>query len=790
MSKFLAARYSLLAMLLVGGPLLRAAAAAPDSDGDGLPDDGDPRPTLADFPLYWTVESLTFHWLPPRDNSSVTSGAPAWAAAETLILRERAGQGAAAGSRTAAARTAHALETPAVTNLPSVDAAAACGLFGSGEVAWLTPQRERARRLAANPTRAGRGARLEFGVALRNRGAAACRLDRLRVPVRLAGRRLAEARPADPAMRERGIVLPADNQARHVVFVADIAPRHLARLLEGLREESPCLQLEAAEGAILQVSGASAVNLAARLRVIRERTETVKVRDGDGAILAWRAARALADRPQRLCDWAAALNTALRERTGRDFWHERDGLLTSLNGWDTGAWDRWWHVRRPGRGTPSADWGRLPLDRATVFELRAAPPALPEKLAARLAAGADDPILTAWRGRMAWLRGDCAAASEVYRLAAAAGYAPALNWLGYCCQEGKGIASNGVEAVSHFRRAAEQGYAPGAAWLGRCYLRGQGVARDPAAATAWLGRAAAQGHPEGAALYALCLMRGVGLQADSERAWRLLRSTAAQDGATAQMALGVQLLAGGDGEAVDWLRCAAAQGEAKAQTRLGACLWEGTGVGRDRREAMRWFAAAAAQGESEAQLALARGLRAGVGVKRDEKEAAVWFARAAEQGNAEAQTWLGMMLIDGRGVRLDRAAGLEWVRRAAAQDYAFGHYLLGLCHYAGLGTPKDDVQALACFQRAAAQRVAAAQVFAGFCYYEGRGVEQDRARAAGLFRQAAEQGSAIGQVWLAFCHAEGAGVERDPTLARAWAQQAARQGHPGGFAMLRRIARD
>ncbi len=772
-------------MLLAGATLLRAGQAVPDGDGDGLPDDMDARPALADFPLHWELNSLTFRWLPLSERGSVTSGAPAWAEAENLVLYKHAEHGAASGAL-AANRTVSVLGSPGGTN----DIGDECAPFGSGEVAWLTLQRVRARRLASNPGRDGRGARLEFSVAIRNRGATDCRLKNLRVPVTLGGRRLAEARPADPDMLERGIVLPADNQVRLVVFAADFAPRRMKRLLQGLQEESPCLKLEAAAGEIVQGAGETAVDLAARLAVIRERTVMVQVRAGDGTILVWRAARALAGRKQRLADWSAALNAAALGGAKREFWHERDGFLTSLNGWDTGAWDRWWHVLRPGRGTPPADWGDLLLDRATIFELRDNPPALPEKVAARLAAIPDDPILTSWRGHIAWLRGDCASASEAYRLAAAAGYAPAQNWLGYFNNEGKGVASNGLAAASYFRQAAEQGYAPGAAWLGRCYLRGQGITRDPAAAARWMGRAAAQGHPEGAALFALCLMRGVGLKADSVRAWRLLRSTARQDGATAQLALGLQLLAGGGGEAVDWLRCAAAQGEAKAQTRLGSCLWDGLGVARDRRDAMRWFAAASEQGNAEAQLALARGLRAGIGVKRDEKKAAVWFERAAEQGNAEAQAWLGMMLLDGRGVRSDRAAGLEWVRRAAASGHALGQYLLGLCHYAGLGTDKDDKQALAWFKRAAAQHVAAAKVFAGFCHYEGRGTAQDRAQAAHLFRQAAELGSAIGQIWLAACYAEGEGVERDPAQAREWARQAAEQGHPGGFAMLRRIARE
>ncbi|MDD5706334.1 MAG: tetratricopeptide repeat protein [Kiritimatiellae bacterium] len=788
MSKIFLRRSLLTCGLLFTTAVLRAESVT-DSDGDGTPDAADARPGLADFPLHWSVESLSFRWLPSEPEAApATSPAPAWASATELTLFNRCEQGAVPGSRRGAALTASPFDQPSGGATASNSACVAFSLFGSGEAEWQTLQRVRAAQLALNTSHARQPARLEFVLALRNRGEGDCRIDRLRVPVAISGRRVADAMPADPAMRERGILVPAGTQVRRVVLHADISARNVPRLLDGMRSASPRLLCEDSAGSIAIGAGDNAVDLCARLRAIRECTVEVTVIGGDGHILVWRAARRVGRQPQRVADCFDALNTAGRERLGRALWQERDGFLTSLSGWDTGAWDRWWHVRRQGRGAPEAEWGRLPLDRDIAFELRSEPPSLSKRTGARLQALADDPVLSNLRGRLAGLSKDWPAAAEAYRRAADAGYAPAQSWLGYCYSEGQGVESNAIAAARHFKQAAAQGYAPGAAWLGRCHLRGHGVSRDLAAAASAFGEAAAQGHPEGGALYALCLLRGVGVKADADEAQRLLRRAAGQNGATAQLALGMQLLTAGAGEAVDWLRCAAAQGDAKAQSRLGRCLLEGEGVARNPGAAMTWFAEAAAQGDAGAQLALARGLRAGTGMRRNDRAAFAWFERAAAQGEAEAQVWLGMMLIEGRGTRRDAAAGVAWVRRAAERGHAQGQYLLGLCHYAGLGVSRNETEALQWLRRAAGQKVPAAQVLVGYCHDQGKGGTPDPVEAVRWYRLAAEQGYAAGQIWLASCYAEGRGVERDLEQARNWAQQAASQGHRGGYAMLRKLA--
>jgi TPR repeat protein len=65
------------------------------------------------------------------------------------------------------------------------------------------------------------------------------------------------------------------------------------------------------------------------------------------------------------------------------------------------------------------------------------------------------------------------------------GGADAQYMLGFCYDNGEGVAKDSVEAVKWFRKAAERGHAFAQYKLGRCYYQGDGVAKDYAEAYAW-----------------------------------------------------------------------------------------------------------------------------------------------------------------------------------------------------------------------------------------------------------------------------------------------------------------
>ena len=77
-----------------------------------------------------------------------------------------------------------------------------------------------------------------------------------------------------------------------------------------------------------------------------------------------------------------------------------------------------------------------------------------------------------------------------YRKAADQNYAPAQSNLGFCYDNGRGVAQDYVEAVKWYRKAAEQGHTEAQFNLGYCYLNGQGVGKDKVEAYAWFSMAA------------------------------------------------------------------------------------------------------------------------------------------------------------------------------------------------------------------------------------------------------------------------------------------------------------
>jgi TPR repeat protein len=82
---------------------------------------------------------------------------------------------------------------------------------------------------------------------------------------------------------------------------------------------------------------------------------------------------------------------------------------------------------------------------------------------------------------------------------------------------------------------------------------------------------------------------------------------------------------------------------------------------------VRWYRLAAEQGNARAQSSLGAMYATGEGVPRDDVEAVRWSRLAAEQGNARAQSSLGLMYAQGFGVPEDIVLAYMWFNIAAAQ---------------------------------------------------------------------------------------------------------------------------
>jgi hypothetical protein len=114
------------------------------------------------------------------------------------------------------------------------------------------------------------------------------------------------------------------------------------------------------------------------------------------------------------------------------------------------------------------------------------------------------------------------------------------------------------------------------------------------------------------------------------------------------------------------IRKAAEQGNADAQSKLGAMYHNGQGLPQDYSQALYWGRKAAEQGYAKAQDNIGVSYFHGQGVPQDYVQAAYWYRKAAEQGFAKAQGHLGVMYYQGQALPQDYGQAYFWMALAAS----------------------------------------------------------------------------------------------------------------------------
>jgi len=104
---------------------------------------------------------------------------------------------------------------------------------------------------------------------------------------------------------------------------------------------------------------------------------------------------------------------------------------------------------------------------------------------------------------------------------------------------------------------------------------------------------------------------------------------------------GIEAYEDGDyATAMRLLKPLAEEGDAGAQSGLGAMYYQGEGVQQDYTKALKWTRKAAEQGEGSAQYNLALLYKRGHGVQKDLTQAYLWFSLSAAQGEKLAELFL------------------------------------------------------------------------------------------------------------------------------------------------------
>lgn len=167
-------------------------------------------------------------------------------------------------------------------------------------------------------------------------------------------------------------------------------------------------------------------------------------------------------------------------------------------------------------------------------------------------------------------------------------------------------AKNYNAALAHFGKAAAAGHAPAQNYLGYMYRHGFGVEQDHAKALAWYHKAAAQNHAGALNNIGYMHRHGLGVAENFDEARRWFRRSAERNDPAGQYNLG-QLLADGVGaapdygEAMKWYKAAADQGHPRAAMGVAHLYAQGLGIAADPAEAYFWYGVAARSGVEGAQ---------------------------------------------------------------------------------------------------------------------------------------------------------------------------------------------
>jgi len=254
-------------------------------------------------------------------------------------------------------------------------------------------------------------------------------------------------------------------------------------------------------------------------------------------------------------------------------------------------------------------------------------------------------------------------------------------------------------------------------------------------AVRWLLKAAGSDHREAQEAMYYRYLNGWGVEQDKAKALRWANAAALQRGVSSDVLLGMgrhhmekQSGAYAPDKAAEYYRLAAAQGNYESMYALGMLLLAGgEGVPKDEDNAKAWLTRSAELGHAPAQNELGWQLmQAGQSAK-----AQAWLYKAARQGAAAAQYNLGYELaIRPNADPARQPEGVTWLRRAALQQHAGAMVMLGFALTQGRGVAPDMAEALSWYEKAAAKGNEEAIRRLGDIYEKGElGQAADAARA-------------------------------------------------------------
>lgn len=255
---------------------------------------------------------------------------------------------------------------------------------------------------------------------------------------------------------------------------------------------------------------------------------------------------------------------------------------------------------------------------------------------------------------------DSMRSTELYRESAAAGYLPAMNYLGYRLLSGEvsALGSDAAEGLRWLEKAATAGDVKAASNLGWLLTEGKYVERDYSKAAFWLGRAASEGLAVAQSMLGDLYRDGLGVDRDSLKADSLY-SMAFENGLPDAAYKKADLNAG---------RYDSLSAEGLLKEGRYYYLRNAPSLG------VKLFYKAADMGNAEAMALLGDAYTRAIGVPYDHNLSLLYYTRAALAGNPSAQFVIGELLdifpdaldgLDIQGLTDEQKTPMYWYENAA-----------------------------------------------------------------------------------------------------------------------------
>ena len=510
-----------------------------DSDNDGLPDNVDPDPIIANYTaIRWEVTSVSLDY-DVKQKVVISQGQ----SSESLSQKSTRGTFswlvAADGRMEGEVRTKAKLSGDPLKLFGLRDS----GVEASGAIAASASTRVHKERtsddtelssmksfLSISDETAVGDLHLGFSVNILSLSHSPLVMQAAPIPVLIAGRHVANANPSDVGLANV-IIIPADRPEGVLLsFRAEINNTKAFELVRCLRRgDSPIIDLAHSRISITSKNDSSEVDLISKIRRIEAEDCLLSVHTAGGSV-SWRIAPRFGLKPVTLRQAMKAINDLLR----RDAHAERDffdfsptGLKSTTAGYtDEGVW-----MLIKGQTAAVVDTKALDdrLDKQlqiSLLEKQSISDSVQEVVNASSRNNQKSTLLG--------MRIDF----PLWKAASDLGWPDALYLLAKCYEYGVEVAADERKAFGFYRKAADQNEAFAQCALGNCYLQGNGVAKDEVEALKWYRKAAEQNNAQAQFNLGYCYEKASGVAKDEVEAVKWYRKAAEQDYAEAQFVSG------------------------------------------------------------------------------------------------------------------------------------------------------------------------------------------------------------------------------------------------------------